>query len=198
MIVSLRARREQLLQEVAGNRRLQAGLAAIAVITAVYVFLVLVDLHGVQSREYSARTQQLAKMRALAGQDAWIGRAQSVARVRRGLDAEIPRVETVGVAQAQLMTWVRDMGQSSGGDAVQIQSQEPQRVVADGDVWRIPVVITGAAPPDKVVQMIQQVEQRSVLTVVEQALIVNRENRTYSLTLVAFARIGEGSADAAP
>ncbi len=192
------ARREQLLREVAGNRRLQAGLAAIAMILAVYVFLVLVDLRAAQALRYSERTEQLAKMRALAGQDAWIGRAQSVARVRRGLDAEIPRVETIGVAQAQLMTWVRDMGQSSGGEAVQIQLQEPRRVVADGDLWRIPVVISGAAGADKVVQMIQQVEKRSVLTVVDQALIMNRENKTYSLTLVGFARIGERAADATP
>lgn len=198
MISSLRARREHLLQEVAGNRRLQAGLVAIGLILAAYLFLVLFDLHAAQVRQYSQKTEQLAKMRALSGQDVWIGRAQVVARARRGLDAEIPRVETVGVAQAQLMTWVRDLGQASGGEAVQIQSQEPQRVAAAGDLWRIPVVISGAASADKVVQMIQQVEQRSVLTVVEQALIVNRENKTYSLTLVAFARIGERSADATP
>jgi len=197
-MVSLRARREQLLREVAGNRRLQAGLAAIAMILTVYVFLVLVDLRTAQALQYSERTEQLAKMRALAGHDAWIGRAQSVARVRRGLDAEIPRVETIGVAQAQLMTWVRDMGQSAGGEAVQIQSQEPQRVVADKDLWRIPVVISGAAGADRVVQMIQQVEKRSVLTVVDQVLIMNRENKTYSLTLVGFARIGERGADATP
>lgn len=198
MIASIKARREQLLAEVAGNRRLQAGLAAIVAILAVYVFLVLVDLQAAQARDYVQKTEQLAKMRALAGQQAWIGRAQAVARVRRGLDAEIPRVETIGVAQAQLMTWVRDLGQAAGGEAVQIQSREPQRVSADGDLWRIPVVISGAAVPDKVVQMIQQVEKRSVLTVVDQVLIMNRENKTYSLTLVAFARIGERGADAAP
>lgn len=198
MTVSLLERRAQLMQEVAGNRRLQAGLAAIALILAIYGFLVLLDLRAAQAGDYSQKTEQLAKMRALAGQDAWIGRAQSVARVRQGLEAEIPRVETVGVAQAQLMTWVRDLGQSAGGEAVQIQSQEPQRVAGEADLWRIPVVISGAATPDRVVQMIQQVEKRSVLTVVDQALIMNRENKTYSLTLVAFARIGERSADATP
>ena len=198
MTVSLRQRRDQLVQEVAGNRRLQAGLAGIVLILAVYVFLVLLDLRTAQAGDYSQKTEQLAKMRALAGQDAWIGRAQSVARVRRGLDAEIPRVETVGVAQAQLMTWVRDLGQSAGGEAVQIQSQEPQRVAGEADLWRIPVVISGAATPDKVVQMIQQVEKRSVLTVVDQVLVMNRENKTYSLTLVAFAHITERSADATP
>lgn len=198
MTVPLSERRAQLLQEVAGNRRLQAGLAAIALILAVYVFLVLLDLRVAQARDYSQKTEQLAKMRALAGQDAWIGRAQAVARVRKGLDAEIPRVETVGVAQAQLMTWVRDLGQSAGGEAVQIQSQEPQRVAGDAELWRIPVVISGATTPDKVVQMIQQVEKRSVLTVVDQVLVMNRENKTYSLTLVAFARIADRSSDASP
>lgn len=198
MILTLKARRDQLLGEVAANQRLQMGLAAILGILAVYVFLVLVDLQAAQASKYVQKTEQLAKMRALAGQQAWIGRAQAVARVRRGLDAEIPSVETVGVAQAQLMTWVRDLGQAAGGEAVQIQSREPQRVSAESDVWRIPVVISGAATHEKVVQMIQQVERRSVLTVVDQALIMNRENKTYSLTLVAFARIGERRADALP
>lgn len=198
MIVSMKARRDVLLREVSGNRRLQAGLGAIALILAGYGFLVLLDMRAAQARDYLQAAEQLQKMQALAGQDAWVGRAQTVARVRRGLEAEIPRVETVGVAQAQLMTWVRDMGQSFGGDAVQIQSRDAERVTPDGDLWRIPVVISGAAGPEKVVQMIQQVEKRSVLTVVDQVLIMNRENRTYSLTLVAFAYIGERGADAVP
>ena len=190
----LRERINRLRSEIAANRRLQLGLAVIAVILFAYLLSALFALRSAQEAEFVQHKRQLQKMQALAGQDAWIVRAQSAARMRRALDAEIPAAETIGVAQAQLMTWARDMARSFGGDAVQVQSQTPQRVEGMDALWRIPVVISGAAPPERVMEMIQQIERRSVLTVVDQAMLMNRENETYSLTVVSFAKIG-GSRD---
>lgn len=114
--------------EIASNRRLQVGLALIGGILVLYVVLVLFDLRQAQEAEYVQRREQLQKMRRLAGQDVWIGRAQGAARVRAALAAEIPEFETVGVAQAQLTSWLREVSQSFGGSAVQIQSQAAQQV----------------------------------------------------------------------
>lgn len=187
-----------LASEVRANRRLQAGLALIALILVGYLVLVLLELRKAQEDAYVQRREQLQKMRTLAGQDAWIGRAQAVARVRRGLAAEIPEFETVGVAQAQLMSWIRDMAQSFGGSAVQIQSQTPQEVPGEPGLWKIPVVLSGEAPPGRAADMMQQVERRSVLTVIEQALMINRENRMYSLTVVSYVRIRGAAGNAVP
>lgn len=184
--------------EVRANRRLQLGLAVIGAILAFYAVLVLFELRRDQEEEYVQRAEHLHKMRRLAGQDAWIGRAQAVAKVRRGLAAELPEFETVGVAQAQLTSWVREVAQSFDSSDVQIQSQAAQQVVGTPGLWRIPVVVSGSAAPGRVVNLIQQVERRSVLTVIEQAMLLNRENKGYSLTIVAYVQVRRGATDAAP
>lgn len=188
----------KLASEVRANRRLQLGLAVIGAILAFYAVLVLFELRRDQEERYVQRLEHLQKMRRLAGQDAWIGRAQAVARVRRGLAAELPEFETVGVAQAQLTSWVREVAQSFDSSDVQIQSQAAQQVVGTPGLWRIPVVVSGSAAPGRVVNLIQQVERRSVLTVIEQAMLLNRENKGYSLTVVAYVRVRRGATDAAP
>jgi hypothetical protein len=184
--------------DIRANPRLQAGLAVVAAILVLYGVLVLLELRQAREQAYIQRVEQLRKMRALAGQDAWIGRAQAAARVRQALAAEIPELETVGVAQAQLTSWVREIAQAFGGNAVQIQSQTAQQVAGEAGLWRVPVTLSGEAPPARVVDLIQQVERRSVLTVIEQAMVQNRENKTYSLTLVAYVRIRGGTTDGAP
>ena len=184
--------------EIRANRRLQVGLALIGAILVFYAVLVLFELRRDQQAAYVQRLEQLQKMRKLAGQDEWIGRAQAAARVRRGLAAEIPEFETVGVAQAQLTSWVREVAQSFGGTAVQIQSQTAQQVAGTPGLWRIPVMVSGNVAPGRVLDLIQQVERRSVLTVIEQAMLLNRENKAYSLTVVAYVRVKGSTADAAP
>lgn len=182
--------------QVRSNPRLQAALGVIAALLGLYAVLVLLDLRKAQEDAYVERRLQLQKMRTLAGQDAWIGRAQAAARVRQALAAEIPEFETVGVAQAQLTSWVREIAQAFAGDAVQIQSQTAQQVAGEAGLWRIPVVLAGEAPPARVLDLMQQVERRSVLTVIEQALVMNRENKTFSLTVVAYVRVRGATQDA--
>lgn len=188
----------KLAVEVAANRRLQVGLAVIGGILVLYLALVLSDLRRAQEEAYVQRREQLQKMQALAGQDAWIGRAQAAARVRNALAAEIPEVDTVGIAQAQLTSWARDVSQPLGGSAVQIQSQTPQQVAGAAGLWKIPVVLSGDVSPPRVLDLIQQVERRSVLTVIEQSMLMNRENKGFSLTVVAYVRVRRGASDAAP
>lgn len=184
--------------EIGSNRRLQVGLVVIAGILVLYAVLVLFDLRQAQEAAYVQRREQLQKMRELAGQDIWIGRAQAVARVRGGLAAEIPEFETVGVAQAQLTSWLRELAQSFGGNAVQIQSQSAQQVAGEPGLWRIPVVVSGDVGPSRALDLIQQVERRSVLTVIEQALLLNRDNKAFSLTIVAYVRVRGTASNAAP
>lgn len=184
--------------EIRANRRLQVGLGLIGGILVFYAVLVLFELRRDQEAGYVQRREQLQKMRKLAGQDVWIGRAKGAARVRRALAAEIPQLETVGVAQAQLTSWISEVAQSSGGSGVQIQSQTAQQVAGTPGLWRVPVVVSGSVPPARLMDLIRQVERRSVLTVIEQAMLVNRENKAYSLTVVAYVQVGGSSPNAAP
>lgn len=183
--------RSELLQ----NQRLRFGIVVIAAILALYAAVLLgnwrADLHA----RYVEHRQYLRKLRTLADENEWAARAEAMSRVRAGLEAQIPDVASVSLAQAGAQTWLRELA-AVHGTAVQIQSQAPQPVEDRPGLWRVPVVIGGALPPRAVLNIIQQIETRSTLAVIEEAMILNRDNRTFQLTVVSYFRVGKGGADA--
>lgn len=185
----------QARSEWANNPRLRLGVAVIAAVLAVYLLLVLRDWRAGLQEQYAARSEHLQKMQSLAGQDEWIARAQDARKLRQALDAQIPEVATVGLAQAGIQTWVRSLG-SAFGDGLQIQSQAPQPVEGQPGLWRVPVVLSGSAEPPLVIQLVQQIEDRKSLAVIEQATVLNRANKTFSLTIVSLFRIPQAPANA--
>lgn len=186
----------KLRAELATNKRLAWGLLLIAGILAVQLFLVLLGVREAQADAYAQKVQQLEKMQALSGQDIWISRAQAAARLRKALEAEIPGAETPGVAQAQAVTWARDALTAINAESPQIQPGQPEQVDGMAGIWRIPIVVSGAASPDRVVQLIRQIERKPTLATVEEAMILNKENKTFSLTVVSFAKVPVGGTNA--
>ena len=183
-------------QDFSQNPRLRIGVVVIAAILALYAFLVLRDWRADLHDNYVERRQDLRKINALAGQNVWQTRAEAMSRLRKSLEAEIPAATSQGLAQAGAQTWLRDLTAVNAG-AVQVQAQPPQAVEGQAGLWRIPIVISGALPPMAVLNIIQQVEKRSSLSVIEQSMILNRENKTFELTVVSYARVAGGSDDAA-
>lgn len=188
----------ELRRQWAGNRRLRLGVFAIAGILALYLFLVLQDWRAALAQEYGARTEHLYKMRALAGQDEWIERARVMAELREALEAEIPEATTPGLAQASVQGWVRDVVSAYGGDSVLVQPQDAVPVPGRPGLWRVPVAISGPLHPDRYLDLVAGIERRQSLSVIEQARVLNRENKTFSMTVVAYFRIPaqEGTPDA--
>lgn len=196
MTTALRAATQKLRADVSGNPRLRWGLVVIAAILLLQVFLMLLDVRSAQLREYQLQAQKLEKMKELAGEQVWIQRSEVAARLRRALEAEIPHAETAGVAQAQVVTWVRDAAVATGAEGLRIQPGTPEELASLPGTWRIPVTVAGGAAPAKVMELIRQVEQRRTLTTVVEANLLNKENKTFTLALVAYARVGAGAGDA--
>ncbi len=185
----------QARQELAKNPRLRLGLVVIVAILALYCALVLVDWRGRLQDQYVERRQYLHKLREMAKQDEWPARAEAAARVRKALEAEIPEVASIGLAQAGAQTWARDLAAVHGG-AVQVQAQEPQAVEEQPGLMRVPIVLSGSLPPRAVLNMIQQIEKRGSLAVIEEAMLLNRENQTFQMTVVSYVRVAGDDADA--
>lgn len=183
-------------QEVAQNRRLRIGGVAIAAILVLYGFLVLRDWRSDLHDRYVERRQYLRKVRALAGQNEWPVHALEAARVRKALEAQIPEAGSQGLAQAGALTWARQLAAVHGA-AVQVQSQSAQAVDGSPGLWRVPVTLSGSLPPRAVLNLMQQIEKRPALSVIEQSLLLNRENKTFELTVVSYVRIAGDDADAA-
>lgn len=181
--------------EYAGNRRLRLGVLAIGVILGVYVGLVAWDWRASAHEQYVERRQYLRKLRALAGQDAWPARAEAAARLRKALDAEIPAVASVGLAQASAQSWSRELVSAFGAD-MQVQSRPAEEVEGQPGLYRVPVVISGPLSTRSVLNVVYQLEKRTSLAVVEEAMILNRENQTFQMTVVYYIRVREGGANA--
>jgi hypothetical protein len=175
----------------AANRRLRIGVVAIAAIVVLYLFLVLQDWRAALATEYAARTEHLYKMRALAGQDEWIERARSMAEVRRGLEAELPDAATPGLAQANVQGWARDVVAAYGDEDVTVQVRDAVPVEGHPGVWRVPVAINGPLRAGKYLDLVASIERRNTLAVIEQARVMDRENKTFALTVVAYFRIAQ-------
>lgn len=187
---------DDLARQFRSNPRLGIAAVLIAMLLAAYLLLALIDLRGRLASDYAERVAEMRSLRALARQPEWLERAQSAARLRKGLQAQIGHAATAGIAEAEVQAWARDRAAAVGGQ-VQIATQPPAEVEGNPGLWRVPVVLSGAADPAQVVQLMQAIESSSRLAVIEQSSVLNRENRTFSLTVVFFYRIGGGS-DVAP
>src|SRR5690606_9627591 len=119
-------------RELAANPRLRYGVLAIAAILVLYLFLVLQGWQSGLAERHATRSGYLAKMQALAGQEVWIQRAAAVARTRAALEAEIPEMATLGLAQASAQGWLRDAVSAFGQD-VQVQAQTPAQAGQGSD-----------------------------------------------------------------
>lgn len=187
---ALRAALASMRMELADNPRLRLGAWLIAAILIFYVWLVLADWRAQMHKDYVAQVQQLQKIRSLAGQDEWLQRAEQARVLRDALQAQIPEVATLGLAQASVQTLARDMIAASG-NAIRVQTEAPAEVGEGSGLWRVPMVISGGLGATQVLQLIRRIESQRNLVVIEQAMILNRENHTFSLTMVSFFRVQE-------
>jgi hypothetical protein len=193
---ALSAALTQARKEFAENPRLRIGAWAIAAIVVFYLWLVLADWRAQMQKDYAAQSQQLQKIRSLAGQDEWLQRAERARALREALQAQIPEVATLGLAQASVQTLARNLAAASG-NAIRIQAEAPAPVAGSEGLWRVPVVISGGLGAEQVLQLVRRIESERNLVVIEQAMILNRENRTFSFTVVAFFRVKEAAREPA-
>lgn len=182
---------EQARKELADNPRLRLGAWLIVGILVLYLWLVLSDWQAAVQKDYLVQVQRLEKIRSLAGQDEWLQRAEQARALREALQAQIPEVATLGLAQASMQTFARDLVSASGA-SLRVQTEVPAEVGEGSGLWRVPVVLSGGLSAPQVLQLIRGIESARNLVVIEEALILNRVNQTFSLTLVAYYRVQEG------
>lgn len=190
--MSLSAQLADVRRQWSTNPRLRLAVSAAAGLVALYAVLVLFDWRDELATRYQERSAYMARLRALAGQPEWLARSQDAARLRKALEAGIGTAATLGLARAEVQSWARERAAATGGD-VQVASPEPVEVDGQPGVWRVPVTLTGTAAPQQVVQLMQTVEKSPTLAVIQQSMLLNRENRTFSLTVVFHYRIAGGA-----
>lgn len=172
-------------------------------IAAVYVALVLIDWRSRLHEDYQQESVRLVKTASLAGQQQWIARAQQARDLRRALEAQVPASATLGLAQAEAQSWIQELLRAFGGRDMNSQARAPVRVVADGDVWKVPVTVRGGLTSSQYLEMLRRIEGNERLIVVEQVTLDNQRRLTIEMTISAFYRVrdasrAQGSGNVAP
>jgi Type II secretion system (T2SS), protein M subtype b len=180
----------QVREEWRSNPRLRWGVAAVAVIAALYLLLVLVDWRRDLHQQYQQRTLQLYKMAALAGQEQWSVRAQTAQNLEKSLQAEIPRAATIGLAQAEVQASIRQV-LNAFGPKLSSDARPPVQVRAQPGLWRIPVTIRGLVGQAQLMEILRRIESSDRLVVIDDFQIGFAQGQpNITLTAVAYYRVG--------
>ena len=121
-------------EEWRSNPRLRWGALAAAAVLFLYLCLVLMDWRNALHADYQQRTLQLYKMSALSGQEHWLGRAQNAKAAEKALQAEIPNAATIGLAQAEAQTMVRQL-MTAFGNKLTSEARPPAEVTGQPGLW---------------------------------------------------------------
>lgn len=193
MSAILPVRTRKIREEWNGNPRLRWGAGIAIAIGFFYLCLVLADWRRDLHDQYQQRTLQLYKMTELAGQEQWLGRAQSAQALEKALQAEVPNAATIGLAQAEVQTFVRQLinafGRKLGSDV-----RPPAEVAGQPGLWRIPVTLRGMVSQPQMLEMLRRVEDSDRLMVIDEfSFTFVRGVPNMSMTLVAYYRVGSGA-----
>ncbi len=193
MSAILPVRTRKIREEWNGNPRLRWGAGIAIAIGFFYLCLVLADWRRDLHDQYQQRTLQLYKMTELAGQEQWLGRAQSAQALEKALQAEVPNAATIGLAQAEVQTFVRQLinafGRKLGSDV-----RPPAEVAGQPGLWRIPVTLRGVVSQPQMLEMLRRVEDSDRLMVIDEfSFTFVRGVPNMSMTLVAYYRVGGGA-----
>lgn len=189
MRLVLPAQLKPVLAQVRANPRLQAGLALVVVLLLGWVFLVLGDLRDAQLQLRDQARERYVQVRLLVGQDVWLQRADEATRLADALDAEIPRVQSAGLAQAAFQGWLKGIVDGEG-DAVRMQVQTPAYMEDPADVVRVTAVVSGGISPRRAWQMIHRIESGvSLVTIPLLTVKTDGANNMVSVTVQGYYRL---------
>ena len=193
MSAILPARTRKIREEWRSNPRLRWGAGIAIAIGFFYLCLVLVDWRRDLHDQYQQRTLQLYKMTELAGQEHWLARAQSAQAVEKALQAEVPSAATIGLAQAEVQTFVRQLI-NAFGRKLSSDARPPAEVTGQPGLWRIPVTMRGMVSQPQMLEILRRVEDSDRLMLIDElSFSFIKGGPNISMTLVAYYRVGSGT-----
>ena len=200
MSAAMASRWRQAREEWRANPRLRWGVAAAAAILFLYVCMLLWDWRNALHEEYQQRTLQLYKMEVLAAQQNWPTRAENARVVEKAVLAEIPDAATIGLAQADVQTTVRQI-LNAFGPKMSSDARPVAQVPGRPGIWRVPVALRGPVNLMQLSEILRRIESSErLMTVEDMSITFARNEPNIALTLVAYYRIrgsAQGGGDAA-
>ena len=172
------------------NPRLKWALVLIAVLAAAYTWQGLDSLRASMQQQAIDEEARLRRTRALEGQEIWLTRAEEAEAIEDALWAEIPETTTVGLAQASLQSWLRDLSTAvAAGDDLNVTVESASALESPAGVVRVKARVAGGLAPRQVMEMLRQIESSPNLVVVETILVRGGRRGAFEIGLNAYYRL---------
>ena len=168
---------------------------AIAILLALFIVQGLDGWRDARQKAAIEAEQNLRRILALKGQDAWLEREKNAGQLRDALQAQLPEVATPGMAQAALQSWLRDI--ASGFESQQnvtIKVNRSGPVEGMPDVTRVNASLNGRLSPRQSLALLRKIETSPNLIVVETLTLQSDDSNTLHLTVNAYYRVTGGNA----
>ena len=132
--------------------------------------------------------------------DQWLLRAESVKTVQKALRSEIPEASSLGLAQAEAQTTVRQIT-NAFGPRLSADPRPPAQVPGQPGLWRLPVAIRGPVTQPQLASILWRIEGSDRLIVVDDLTITFvKRMPSVAMTVTAYYRVATpaGTGNARP
>ncbi|MEO9078072.1 MAG: hypothetical protein ABI268_02060 [Rhodanobacter sp.] len=165
---------------------------AVLAITIMLAAFMLQTLDGLRldSRKTAIEAEtKLQRIHALQGQNVWFKREKDATELRNALWAQLPTVDTSGMAQAAVQNWLRNLTSSfSAAQNVRIRVNQVGLVTELPGVIRVNASLSGNLSPRQALGILRQIESSTNLIVAETVSIQSDSSDVFQLTLNAYYR----------
>ena len=165
---------------------------AIAVLVAMFGLQALDQLRGERQKASIEAEQDLRRILALKGQDVWVAREKSTRLLRDSLKAQLPEVNTPGMAQAALQSWLRNITSNFDAQNVVIRLNRTAPLESMPEVLKVNAALNGNLSPGQALALIRRIESAPNLVVVETMALQSDSSNTLHLTVNAYYRLAAG------
>lgn len=187
--MKLPAQIQPLVAQIQRNPRLQLGVGLIAVIVLLWVFLVLGDWRKSRVAGLEASIHRLEQTRNLARQKDWAERAMEAQEIADLLAAEIPPAASMGLAQAELQGWLRQIADGQA-PPLRLEVQPAVPMESPAGIIRVTATLNGSLTPTQAITLISRIESQQALTTIPViSLRTDGRNQSFSMTVQRYYKL---------
>lgn len=189
---TLDASLQSLRRQVDAAPWLRWAALAIAMLAAAIALQALDKLRVERQKAGIEAEQDLRRILALKGQDVWVTREKSARLLRDSLKAQLPEVNTPGMAQAALQNWLRNITANFDNQNVTIRLNRTAPLESMPEVLKVNAALNGNLSPGQALALIRRIESAPNLVVVETMALQSDSSNTLHLTVNAYYRLAAG------
>lgn len=180
------------------SRRLRLAVLAGLLAIGFHLVFAVADHRATIAAGYQRDAQLLARLESASRDDAWPQRAEEVGQALAAVQAEVPGVQSGGLAQAELQAWLTEQANQSGLTQPRVRAENAIDVPGRPELWQVVARMDAQATPASVATFLQAMSASLPWVHVER-LEVRETRGGVQLTMIARAYYRRpAEAEAAP